>query len=261
MIIRAILEIAFLIAAAGVIAFLGFKISRHKRLIWMSAFFLGFAGVVSVLILNRMPDLFYRLPLFWFGEGRNEFIVMSLCLPFVFGILIPQLPHKRQQISVSVLMTLGTFYFLVPPFLEPALLYGQFQDQENQIIDDVCFQQTNFTCGPAAAVTALAQLGIEANEGRIAIAAYSTRVWGTPATSLAGALEGLYRNEQVKCEVRRFAYVNEMKDCCPVIAIVKFRPMIDHYVTVLEIERQRAAQLFRIQTEMAAIRDRGQTWC
>ena len=26
-----------------------------------------------------------------------------------------------------------------------------------------------------------------------------------------------------------------MKDSCPVIAIVKFRPMVDHYVTVLEV--------------------------
>lgn len=235
MFIRAVFEIIVLLVAGAGLARLGIYCSKKKPFIWLPLFVLPFGIIIAVVILNRMPDLSYRLPLFWFGEGRNEFIIMALCVPFIFGILIPQLRQKRQKLFVSVFTGLGTIYFLIPPFLEPALLYYQFQNHENWIEDDVCMQQTGFTCGPAAAVTALKQIGINGNEGDIAIASYTTHIWGTPAVSLASGIEALFGPAGIQCHVQRFDSIEELKDKCPVIAIIKYRSMVDHYVTVMEV--------------------------
>ncbi|MHC4553320.1 MAG: cysteine peptidase family C39 domain-containing protein [Planctomycetota bacterium] len=44
----------------------------------------------------------------------------------------------------------------------------------------------------------------------------------------------MYRADGIDCQVQTFDDPAELIGQCPVIVIVKYRPMVDHYVTVLE---------------------------
>lgn len=215
----------------------GVRLSRYQRL-WLIAFFIAFAPVVGVILLNRVPAMHYTLLPAWLGRGYNEFLVMSVCVPLLFGILIPRLPHKRQKISVSLLTALLTVYYVTVPFLEPALTAKELAMLETVMEEDVCMQTTGYTCGAASAVTALRALGIETEESEMAIASRTTRRWGTTEQLLAEAIEGRYAKEGMHCECRGFGSVEEMREWCPVIAVVKHSFMVDHFVTVLEVDEE-----------------------
>jgi predicted double-glycine peptidase len=123
--------------------------------------------------------------------------------------------------------------YSVLPFLLPALNYRHLAGLETTVdADGVCLQGNSYTCGPAAAVTALREIGVEADEGRLAIAAHTTHVAGTPSDSLCAAIRKEYG---VGCRRAYFLAVNELKGAEPVIAVVKYAFLIDHFVTVLEV--------------------------
>ena len=100
----------------------------------------------------------------------------------------------------------------------------------------ICLQTTDYTCGAAAAVTALALLGVEAEESALALASFTTPSRGTSDVLLAGAIETLFADQGVACRLIWFSSIEQMRDICPVIVTVKHRFMIDHYVTVLAVE-------------------------
>jgi predicted double-glycine peptidase len=102
----------------------------------------------------------------------------------------------------------------------------------------VCFQRYNYDCGPAAAVTALRELGIEAEEGPIAVAAYTTPIYGTTETLLTEAINKLHRPHVISY-FRYFKTIDEIKGLCPVIAVVKYAFLVDHYVTVIEVQQDK----------------------
>jgi predicted double-glycine peptidase len=67
-----------------------------------------------------------------------------------------------------------------------------------------CRQSTDYTCGPAAAVTALRKLGFPAEEGQIAIVSYTSATTGTPPDILAEALRKYYGKDGLIVEYRPF---------------------------------------------------------
>lgn len=133
-------------------------------------------------------------------------------------------------------MSISALYYCVSPFVLPIVLYRHHLNIQTKVDHaGVCIQQTRYTCGPAAAVTALRQLGIEAQEGQLAIQAYSSPVSGTPEDWLCRAIEILYGHQGVHCSIRSFDSVDRLKGLCPFIAVVGYAPLVDHYVTILEI--------------------------
>jgi len=101
--------------------------------------------------------------------------------------------------------------------------------------DGVCRQGTDYTCGPAAAVTALRRLGISAEEAELAILAHTSRIAGTPPDILADTLRRRYQAEGLQCEYRHFDSVSELRQPGCTIAVIKFGFLVDHYVTVLDV--------------------------
>ena len=102
--------------------------------------------------------------------------------------------------------------------------------------DGICLQTTDFTCGAAAAVTALHQLGLQVEESELAIAAYTTPSWGTSSGQLTNAIERLYAKQGIRCRIMRFHSIEEVRGLCPIIATVEHSFMVDHYVAVLSVE-------------------------
>lgn len=233
--IRAVIETLLVLGLACGCAWAGYTISRRRSGLWLFCFCLSFLLIVLVVVLHRVPTLAYR-PLFvWLSGHANAFIVMAAGVPFVFALLIPRLRIRRQKIFLTIFAGLITAYFIIPPFLDPALLYAAMADSDTWLEDDVCLQTTRYTCGAASAVTALKQFGIDAEEKEMAYAASTCRAWGTPVYTLAKAIEKTYADQGIVCTIKTFETVDELIENCPVIVVVKHRLMIDHYITVLEV--------------------------
>ena len=100
---------------------------------------------------------------------------------------------------------------------------------------DVCLQTTDYTCGPAASVTALRKLGINAEEGTLAIAARSTPQTGTPADQLMMAIDKCYGAKGISSSLRRFSSVKQLKGLGITVVPIKLSRFKGHYLTVLEV--------------------------
>lgn len=234
MIFKAIIETILILALTSLCAWAGYKISRLKSKAWLVCFGIAFSLVMAVVVLHRIPTLAYH-PLFIWLASANEYIVMTVCVPLVFSLLIPRLRFRRQKIFLGIFAGLITIYFVVPPFLDPALLYAAMEDCDTWLEDDVCMQTTPYTCGAASAVTALKQFGIDAEEKDMAFASATSRVWGTPVYTLARTIEKSYGDQGISCDIKTFDTIDELAEQCPVIVVIKYRAMIDHYVTVLKV--------------------------
>ena len=53
---------------------------------------------------------------------------------------------------------------------------------------------------------------------------------------LADAIEENFGDKGVRCEIKVFETTDDMKAHCPVIIIVHYKAMLDHFVTVLEVD-------------------------
>ena len=235
MITKAILETVGVLVLACWCAWAGVRVTRLKSKLWIVGFIVPFVVIFSIVLLNRIPVLVYHGYFAWIADGRNEFILRAICIPFLFGILVPRLQMKRQKISVSILAAVACLCSIFPPFIDPVLLYNEISKNDVWIEDGVCLQTTSYTCGAASAVTALLQLGYEASEAELSLASYTCRTLGASAPMLASGIRKLYADEGISCEMKAFDSVEELKGLCPVLMIVKYRPLMDHYVAVLEV--------------------------
>jgi predicted double-glycine peptidase len=228
-------SLAVLMFAAGGL-FTGAWFSRLPKPWWLLGYFLPLTLVVLLDIANRNPavtfwPLLYRLML-----GHNRFAAHAFIATVMLTTPMSKLPKRRDRVAMTVLMTSFVLGMSFWPVLAPAFNQKQLAAIITNIDSDgVCHQSTDYTCGPAAAVTALHKIGLPADEGELAILAHSTAASGTPPDVLAETLQNCYAKEGLVCEYRVFKNVAELKDRCPVLAIVKFNLILDHYVTVLNV--------------------------
>jgi len=154
------------------------------------------------------------------------------------GLTTPlsRLPYKFERLAISIMMAIVVFWFSVLPFLVPSLIRDDLANLKTTIgPDGICFQTTDFTCAPAAAVTALRKLGLPADEGEIAILSHSSPVAGTLPECLSSALENRYGSDGLKCQYRHFGSLLQLKNAGLTLVILKNSFMSDHCVTVLEV--------------------------
>ncbi len=88
-------------------------------------------------------------------------------------------------------------------------------------------------CGPAASVTALRAVGIDATEADLALLASTSRSTGTEPDVLAATLEERFRADGLTCEYRPFASARELPRDRPTIVLINYKFLIDHYIAVL----------------------------
>jgi predicted double-glycine peptidase len=164
---------------------------------------------------------------------RVEFAAIALICTILLTTPLSRLKQRRQRFAVILFMVLFTVYFSVPPFLMPAFAYTHLARLKT-IIDHngVCLQSNEYNCGPAAAVTVLRKIGVPAEEGELALRAHTTRFSGTPTDSLCAAIRSCYA---IPCRTIYCRNVHELKGKEPLIAIVKYSYMVDHFVAVLSV--------------------------
>ncbi len=224
-----------LLAVAGHL--LGRLVAKARWQIWGAAYLIPLVLIVLVAVARWSPNpqLEFSRPFCWLMADRREFALLAFLVPFSLSIPVAKLPRPRERLLVTALAGLVVAHYSLLPFFMPGLCYGYFCNLQNTMQGDVCLQSTCYTCGPAAAVTALRQLGVPAREGDLAILAHTTQSAGTPSDSLCAAINQSCQAQGVHSTLRTFQSVAELKKALPVIAVVKFGFLVDHYVTVLEV--------------------------
>jgi len=223
-----------LVALLGVAS--GVFFSRLRKSYWMLGYFVP-VFVICVLVLARCTDTLAFVPPFsWMLGGRVRFVI--LCLAATIGLTTPlsRLPRRGERIIIASLMGVVVFWFSIMPFLVPALIRSQLSAIKTRIDSrGICYQSTNFTCAPAAAVTVLRRLGLPAQEGELAVLSHSSPMSGTLPNCLKTALLNRYGSSGLKCQYRRFNSVEQLKNAGLALAVVKDSFLTDHCVAVLNI--------------------------
>lgn len=224
---------AVLLAAGGALA--GLLCARLPRRYWMLGHFVPLAAIVLVGLVRHFDVLSFVPPFSWLAAGRNEIWTAAAACPMVLAAPLPRLPQRRQKIAVAALAVVVSA-FTVLPVAMPAFLRGRFSRMTTGFDGQgVCLQGTGYTCGPAAAATALRRLGLPADEGELAILARTNPVTGTAPDCLRRALVARYRSEGLAASYRRFDSLDELRAAGLTVAVVRHSLLADHYVTVLEV--------------------------
>lgn len=215
---------------------IGYGFSRLPKRRWLVGYIVPLVPVVLVAACQWIDVLNVIPPFSWLMLGRTEFVILAVAPTMLVMTLVPRLPGKSIRILLLAFLVPYVINYGIAPFLQPALVHGKLMTLRT-VVDHrgICLQQTDYTCGPAAAVTALHQLGLHGEEGQIAILAHTCASAGTAPDSLMLALDTLYGRQGLRCEFRHFRSAAEMKTVCPVIAQIKYGFLVDHLVCVLAV--------------------------
>ena len=226
---------AILVALCGV--GVGYVFSRLRHPWWLLGYAPSLVLLLAVGLARNISHIEFTWPFSWAMTGRREFIILALAATSVLSTTAPRLKLGRRA-RVLLVILLGLIIMrLTAPFVLPAFLQKHLAELETTFDNDgVCIQSTFYTCGPAAAVTALRRLGLAAEEGEIAVLARSNSVSGTAPDMLCMALRRRYAGEGLSCRYRPFRSLAELEhEDGALIAVIKYKFLVDHYVTVLEV--------------------------
>lgn len=226
-------QTAGVILLAGLGIFLGRWFSRQRNCLWLAGYAVPLLLVVIIGIPRWSPRIELIPPFSWIMADRMEFVAIALICTILLTTPLSRLRQRRQRYAVFLFMFLFTAYFSVLPFLMPVFEYAHFSGLETTIDQNgVCLQSNRYDCGPAAAVTVLREIGIPAEEGQLALRAHTTRFSGTPTDSLCAAIRSCYA---IPCRIIYCRTVHDIRGREPLIAVVKYSYMVDHYVAVLSV--------------------------
>ena len=216
--------------------YIGKKFSNLRNSLWVLGYFLAL-GLILILVMTRFANsLIFVPPFCWLTAGRTRFVVLGLAVTMGLATPLSRLPYKFEKAAVCILMALVVVWSSVLPFLVPVFIRDDLLGLKSMIDSEgLCYQTRDYTCGPAAAVTALRKLGLSAHEGEIAVLAHTSPVVGTIPGCLSGALQDRYQAEGLKCQFRRFDSVAQLKDAGLTLAVVKDAFLTDHCVVVLDV--------------------------
>ena len=225
-----------LIAVLGMA--LGVSSRQLRRPYWIIGYVLSLT-FIGMLLLGRTTSLHFVRPFSWLVATRMRFILVALAATLGLTTPLSRLPHQWEKIGVCLLLGAVLIRFSLLPFLMPAVLQDRLARIETTIDDNgVCHQSTRYTCGPAAAVTALLRLGLPASESQIAILSHASPAVGTLPACLSDALQRRYAAEGLRCQYRRFDSIAQLATSGITLAVVKNTFLQDHCVAVLDVEEQ-----------------------
>ncbi len=223
-----------LVALLGV--FLGRLFSRLPRPYWVLGYLFPAVLILMLALVRFNNDLYFVRPFLWVVGGRIRFVALSLAVSMGLVVPLSRLPRKCEKLIVCVVMAGFVTWFSVLPFLVPALIKDRLSNLTTRFDSNgICRQTTDYTCGPAAAVTALGRLGLSGDEGEIAVLSYSSPVVGTLPACLSSALENRYRAEGLRCQYRRFDSIDQLRNAGVTLAVVRDAFLLDHCIAVLEV--------------------------
>ncbi|MCK5565737.1 MAG: hypothetical protein KAJ07_10865 [Planctomycetes bacterium] len=228
------LTIVILVSIAGV--YIGRKLSGSRTLYRAIAYIIPFALTGLILAGKYCGPLAYYKPLAQLTAGQFRFAALALIITMGLTAPMAHLKYKWEKILVSIIMVVFVVCFSILPSLAPLMLYDEFSSLKTTMNSDgVCMQSKDYTCGPAAAVTALRKLGFDAEEGQIAIRSRTSPVTGTLPKNLYDAISDIYENDNLQCQFRRFDSTSQLINGGITLVVIQDAFMLDHCVAVLDV--------------------------
>ena len=224
---------------AVVFAMAGWRLSRLRWQWWLLVWFVPAIVLAMIILARRVPKLELVAPFSWLMAGRREFAILGPIAALLLTTPAPRLNPARKRILVLTFMGLYVLWQSALPFLWPALIRNRLAALTTRIDSSgVCLQSTSYTCGPAAAVTALRRVGINAGEGELAILLNTTPFTGTAPDELATALAQRYAADGLVCEYRAFDSIDQLPRDAPTLAVIKYSFMMDHFLAILKVDEK-----------------------
>ena len=226
-----------LVISVGLLAFLlGRWFSRLPKRYWLLGYLIPLGLVLLYCTAMFEPELAFLPPISWMMTGRSRFVCFNFVATMLLSAPSARLPQQRTRVVVCLLMAVLTAVSAVP-FLAPAFNRSYLLSLKTRVDGDgICRQSNEYTCGPAAAVTALRKLGLPAEEGEVAVWAHATALTGTEPDVLAKVIQDRYRTNGLTVEYRAFRNLGELKRALPAVAVMEFNTLQDHCVTVLGVQ-------------------------
>ena len=214
---------------------MGYGFGKIKSKAWAIGYILPLGLLILLAIGHRYPPIEVTPPFSWLMEGRREFILFIVAITLIISLLLPKLKHFFEKFIIVTLWFIFIAYFSAP-FWFPITLIPYYKNLKTSIdADGVCLQQNKFDCGPATAVTILYRLGINADEGKLAMNSFTTPITGTPPDQLATVLNEHYKNDNLTFKYRFLKSIDELKPVGLCFALLRYSFWAKHYVAILNI--------------------------
>lgn len=200
----------------------------------------GYAGALGIVLVRavviRVPQFTDLAALRWADWGRAQFIWSTLVGTLLIASLAQQIPGLRVRRGLLVLAALLGFHSGVLPTASYLAHANQLAALPTRFWPDaVCQQSTDFTCGPAAAVTALRILGLQATEGELAQRCRTSPFAGTQGDILAAALRDQFAGDGLRADWRRFSDLEQLRTAGLTLVVVKYNTLLDHWLVVRSV--------------------------
>ncbi len=230
------IELAGVIYAAVIGAECGRSFSRLKNPWWGFGYLLPLALIFLLLFitiagLNASNHIFA-----WISSGRLRFVIIALTVTMGAMTLIGRLKNRIEKSAVFLVMLGVVTWGAILPFALPLIVKNNLANLPTVTdADNICVQSTSYTCGPAAAVTALRKLGFHAQEGELAVLSHTSPIVGTMPWTLCKAIQDRYAASGIDCQFRQFDSINQLKEADVTLAVIKDAFLLDHCVAILDV--------------------------
>jgi hypothetical protein len=229
------IETILVIAFAFVGLLIGAGLSGLGRRAGLTTCLLALLAVLALAAMRLIPAEMNHSILLALAAGRVKFALLSFLVPLAFAAVMPYLAYKIERWGAVVLISLSIYAFAVFPFLGSAMAGNVFANlPEYMDSDGVCRQSTSFTCGPAAAATALHQLGLTVSEGQIAVLSRSCPYIGTSDYDLIQAIRQAVSDRPVDCVYGRWNTLPTLTEHQVLLAMLRQGPWTNHCVAVVK---------------------------
>lgn len=162
--------------------------------------------------------------------------LLAFLMPLSLSALLPGLPRLWEKAATGLVLAVYVVCFGLYPFAGPAFAQSRLKSLETRIDQNgVCIQSLNYTCGPAAAVSALQALGVSASESELSMLARTCPVIGTTPWQLYEAVAETAAPFGVDCRYASFASIEELVADGPALAVVRENVFLDHCVAVMKV--------------------------
>lgn len=217
-------------------AVIGCIFSRLKNRHWVWGYFLPLF-LFALLAAATYITLTSFVPVFaWISGGRVRFVIIGIAVTMGSMTLLGRLKRPFEKVIIFAMMIAAVMWGAVMPFVLPLVIRTDLANLTTKFNkDNVCVQSTNYTCGPAAAVTALRKLGLTAQEGEMAVLSHSSPIVGTLPWCLYKAIQDRYAAEGIDCSLRGFDSVGQLREADVTLVVIKDGFMLDHCVAVIEV--------------------------
>lgn len=182
-----------------------------------------------------MPGYSENPLLFALVAGRAKLAILSFIVPLGLASAIHYLLFRWEQWIVIGLIAISIYGFGVFPFLGSAMAASQFAGLPSYFNSEgLCRQSTSFTCGPAAAATALHRLGITTSESQLAILSRSCPFIGTTDFDLLQSIK-VVGAEEIHCRYYPANAELKLGENQVFLAILTQNSFTNHCVAVLSV--------------------------